>query len=125
MAKEMADAAREAAEQKVLKKQAEAEKDIAMMKAQMAVMEEQEQQRAQSFQRMKDKQGKAQAQYEANAGSAQARLQREDTATVSSLNRLSCNYPILQHVGLQFAYATGRPGGTCANSFACSIFAAA
>lgn len=78
MAKEMADAAREAAEQKVLKKQAEAEKDIAMMKAQMAVMEEQERQRAQSFQRMKDKQGKAQAQYEANAGSAQARLQREE-----------------------------------------------
>lgn len=45
--------------------------------------------------------------------------------SASSLNGLSCNYPILQHVGLQFAYATGRPGGTCANSSACSIFAAA
>lgn len=57
----MADAAKEAAEQKVLRKQAEAQKDIAMMKAQIAVMEEQERQRAESFQRIKDKQGKAQA----------------------------------------------------------------
>lgn len=74
----MADAAKEAAEQKVLRKQEEAEKDIAMMKAQIAVMEAQEQQRAQSFQRMKEKQGKAQAQYEAKAGSEQARLQKEE-----------------------------------------------
>eukprot|EP00913_Durusdinium_trenchii_P011954 g11229.t1 len=56
-------------------------KDIAMMKAQIAVMEAQEQQRAQSFQRMKEKQGKAQAQYEAKAGSEQARLQKEDGST--------------------------------------------
>eukprot|EP00435_Cladocopium_sp_Y103_P071407 s43_g37.t1 len=86
MARQMADAAREAAEQKVLRKQAEAQKelehvyewDIAMMKAQIAVMEEQERQRAASFQRMKDKQGKAQAQYEAKAGSEQARLRKEE-----------------------------------------------
>ncbi|CAK9079783.1 unnamed protein product [Durusdinium trenchii] len=91
MAKQMADAAKEAAEQKVLRKQEEAEKDIAMMKAQIAVMEAQEQQRAQSFQRMKEKQGKAQAQYEARCAKTGCLWKNRDHSNIATAKKTRCD----------------------------------
>ncbi|CAE7254339.1 FCPF [Symbiodinium sp. CCMP2592] len=81
VAKQMAEAAKQAAEQKALQKQEEAKKDIALMQAQIALMEDQERRRAEAIQKIKDKQGQALAQYEAGAGSQQAKLQQEATAT--------------------------------------------
>ncbi|CAE7591663.1 unnamed protein product, partial [Symbiodinium pilosum] len=78
MAKQMAEAAKQAVEQKALQKQEEAQKDIALMHAQIALMEDQEKRRADALQKIRDKQGKAQAQYEAGAGSQLAKLQQEE-----------------------------------------------
>lgn len=79
-AQQMAKAAKDAVTQKAETKRLEALKDIELMRQQQAMLDEQDRRRAEAADKIRNQQGRAQAQFEAGAGNQIAKQQKEEEA---------------------------------------------
>jgi len=77
-AQQMAKAAQDAVTQKAETKRLEALKDIELMRQQQAMLDEQDRRRTEAADKIKQQQGRAQAQFEAGAGNQMAKQQKEE-----------------------------------------------
>jgi len=86
-AQQMAKAAQDAVTQKAETKRLEALKDIELMRQQQAMLDEQDRRRTEAADKIKQQQGRAQAQFEAGAGNQIAKQQKAEVKKEKALTK--------------------------------------